>query len=548
MPNIMATELECQSPSLATENVRHRARVAVDYYKQQVLSTNNRSSSPGDHPDESAYPRSALHRTTSRDFRNGQSTQSSAFHRANVNNGVHDRGYNDKFPINRQRATVHGLRGKERSWLQSRQAGDAFSHTPSGAGRRERGYESPRSEVTPERRTPDHSSTKKRLFQPIYRSNSDLELDSLEHDLEDSPPQVMPLRREYGSTNSIDILANNNNSESFFAMLKDYHAENLDQRSPAPPKIQELLRVKYDLEHGAPAPRGRSNSGSAAGHRMTNGSAVVDRDTNESSSSSQNSRPKTKSKPHKDRKARAKSITGEGSSGIFKKLRGSKPDSGGQDVSNKAISDSTAPEIDPKSDEKLRRKAFVHFDCQSLGVNLREIIQNKKSGFKRRNTTTGASAASANRNSIPNCREDPDILSETDDGDNKSSDMVESCPFFRNELGGEEERMICLARATAHRNVPSTNSSVYKNTVSYVRHPSCSGVAILDCSSSPMTNQPLSPIVSHKGHVMEYVDHGASYYRHFFHGYGRYCFCCCVLVLFMFFVCFCCFGQKENRS
>lgn len=54
-----------------------------------------------------------------------------------------------------------------------------------------------------------------------------------------------------------------------------------------------------------------------------------------------------------------------------------------------------------------------------------------------------------------------------------------------------------------------------------VRHPACCGVAILDSSPSP-SGQILPPLVSHRGHVIEYVDHGAYYYRHFFYTHGEY--------------------------
>ncbi|ENN82249.1 hypothetical protein YQE_01375, partial [Dendroctonus ponderosae] len=40
------------------------------------------------------------------------------------------------------------------------------------------------------------------------------------------------------------------------------------------------------------------------------------------------------------------------------------------------------------------------------------------------------------------------MLGEGDDdgGDGQSNELVESCPFFRNEIGGEEERIVSLSR------------------------------------------------------------------------------------------------------
>ncbi|GBP64568.1 Signal-induced proliferation-associated 1-like protein 2 [Eumeta japonica] len=84
--------------------------------------------------------------------------------------------------------------------------------------------------------------------------------------------------------------------------------------------------------------------------------------------------------------------------------------------------------------EHAKRRNFAHYDCQSLMANLGYAAELRGALLsRRRNTTTGASAASllASRGSMP----DNDALPDT--GDGRSNDLLESCPFFRNELGGE---------------------------------------------------------------------------------------------------------------
>lgn len=81
-----------------------------------------------------------------------------------------------------------------------------------------------------------------------------------------------------------------------------------------------------------------------------------------------------------------------------------------------------------------KRKQFAHYDCQSLMANLNYAAEIRGALLsRRRNTTTGASAASllATRGQPPGDDAVPDP------GDGRSNELLESCPFFRNELGGE---------------------------------------------------------------------------------------------------------------
>lgn len=79
-------------------------------------------------------------------------------------------------------------------------------------------------------------------------------------------------------------------------------------------------------------------------------------------------------------------------------------------------------------DEKQRRRAFAHYDCQSLIAKLGYGGKLKSLLSKRRNTTTGASAASmlSGRSTTP----DGDS-GEEDAGDGRSNDLIERCVPIR---------------------------------------------------------------------------------------------------------------------
>lgn len=84
--------------------------------------------------------------------------------------------------------------------------------------------------------------------------------------------------------------------------------------------------------------------------------------------------------------------------------------------------------------EATKRRLFAHYDVQSLMANLSYAAEARGALLsRRRNTTTGASAASllAARGVPPGEDAAPDT------GDGRSNELVEACPFFRNELGGQ---------------------------------------------------------------------------------------------------------------
>ena len=322
----------------------------------------------------------------------------------------------------------------------------------------------------------------------LQRSSSEIEVDSLEQDALFSSgggpaslgalPTVIGggggsgLHREYGSTSSLDVLGTS--SDNFFSLVSEYRqsqqlAQALDQRSPAPPGLHQLLQGRLGSASSEPqiqAGGGGGNDGGGAGSaiRFLNGSVTpAPAPSNDRESDFQGDdvdfggkSGKTKSK-HKDRKQRAKSITGEGSASILKKLRGKvEPELANTKSEDKGI---VAEDPASKIDDRTRRRAFVHFDCQSVGVDLVKVIhQRLTAGSMKNNMTTGASAASGQRSSMAPDKDDQDLLGETDEGDGKSNELVLSCPFFRNELGGEDERTVSLTKHTAHKRVSNSSS------------------------------------------------------------------------------------------
>lgn len=95
---------------------------------------------------------------------------------------------------------------------------------------------------------------------------------------------------------------------------------------------------------------------------------------------------------------------------------------------------SRQPLDDISLSSEAKRRQFAHYDCQSLMANLSYVAESRGALLsRRRNTTTGASAASllATRGQPPGDDAASDI------GDGRCNELLDSCPFFRNELGGE---------------------------------------------------------------------------------------------------------------
>ncbi|XP_043943107.1 signal-induced proliferation-associated 1-like protein 2 [Protopterus annectens] len=280
------------------------------------------------------------------------------------------------------------------------------------------------------------SQSPQRGLHPIrQRSNSDVTISDIDSDdiLDQNavnPNTGAALHREYGSTSSID--RQGLSGENFFAMLRGYRVENIEQRNFTPFVFSEVFQydpvVSPSLHAAAKISRGEFVR--LSGFDYLDSSLLLSRD-------------KDKSFKH-----RLKSESVETS--IFRKLRTAKSE-------HEALKFSLEQD-DSRLDKSLQplsyQKCFAHYDVQSILFNISEAMANRTNVGKRINTTTGASAASQHQISggQPGSCESPlgskeDLNSkdnlETDEGDGKSNDMVLSCPYFRNEVGGEGDSCNC---------------------------------------------------------------------------------------------------------
>uniref|UniRef100_A0A0A9ZCU3 Signal-induced proliferation-associated 1-like protein 2 n=1 Tax=Lygus hesperus TaxID=30085 RepID=A0A0A9ZCU3_LYGHE len=150
----------------------------------------------------------------------------------------------------------------------------------------------------------------------------------------------------------------------------------------------------------------------------------------------------------------------------------------------------------------LRRRGFAHYDCRSIGANLGYAARLRSLLSRRRNTTTGASAAStlAARSTTP------DSITEEDPGDGLTNDLLESCPFFRNEIGGEEERMVGLMRGKRKTQRGPLHRPVLACGVSVLEFPPGETHWVEPACPYNTTNRPI-----------EVIDQGALYYRKYFY-------------------------------
>ncbi|XP_048062558.1 signal-induced proliferation-associated 1-like protein 1 isoform X4 [Megalobrama amblycephala] len=346
-------------------------------------------------------------------------------------------------------------------------------------------------------------SPRKGMRRIRQRSNSDITISELDGDGSEgwSFSGWTPMHREYGSTSSID--KHGVSGESFFDMLKGYQTDAPDQRSPAPEKLSELLTVAHkqtalDLPDGPLGPL-----------RGSPASRLKERE--------------------KHMKRRSKSETGGES--IFRKLRSVKAE-GDSSRAGSDAEDGKSDDMGPPPKPWVCQKGFAHFDIQSILFDLNEAVQSRQSAVKRKNTTTGASAAAAasasNTSSLSstqsgaysspcgsqeelNIKDGPSL----DSGDDKSNDLVLSCPCFRNEIGGEGERNISPSKQGSIGSGASSSSRDEEGSPERApnTHFSNAGVAVLE---SPKDGKSLHHDRG-KSNIVEHVDLGAYYYRKYFY-------------------------------
>ncbi|KAI1897294.1 hypothetical protein AGOR_G00081840 [Albula goreensis] len=355
-------------------------------------------------------------------------------------------------------------------------------------------------------------SPRKGMRRIRQRSNSDITISELDGEGGEhwSFSGWSPVHREYGSTSSID--KHGVSGESFFDMLKGYRGGSPDQRSPAPEKLSELLTVaSHKQSGGLDLPDG---GGGAAGSQR----------------GSPSSRLKEREKPPK---RRSKSETG--GEFIFRKLRSVRAEGAdsraGSDAEDNRSEDGTGPPPKPWTCQK----GFAHFDVQSILFDLNQAAHSRQTAVKRKNTTTGASAASA-ASASPSlstqsgsgggggscsspCGSQEELSSKDnpalDPGDDKSNELVLSCPCFRNEVGGKGERTLSPSTLGS---IGSGGSSTGEGEEGPLETPashhfSNAGVAMLE---APRDGQSLH---SERGkqYIVEHVDLGSCYYRKYFY-------------------------------
>ncbi|XP_062862782.1 signal-induced proliferation-associated 1-like protein 1 [Trichomycterus rosablanca] len=354
----------------------------------------------------------------------------------------------------------------------------------------------------------DHNrgSSHKNTRRIRQRSNSDMTLSELDgsgdsgEDWGSVGTKWSPLHREYGSTSSIDqhaVASSEASRNSFFEMLKGYQEEKQDQRSPAPEKLAELLTVSNTIQDSVDS--GEDVKDGPPSNRLR------DRD--------------------KHPKRRSKSETGGES--IFRKLRSVRADMDSPKVGSDA-EDGRLEDSKPTSKPWVCQKAFAHYDVQSMLFDLNEVIQNRQnSAAKCKNTTSGASAASAfsasatstlsSTHSLPysspggsqeelNARDSPSL----DTADDECDGLVLKCPCFCTETGGDIRNRFGLAQSGEAGTGGSRVAGNDEATLSL--HCTNAGVAVVEGPKDAS-----SFIDRDKQYVIEHVDHGAYYYRKFFH-------------------------------
>lgn len=178
-----------------------------------------------------------------------------------------------------------------------------------------------------------------------------------------------------------------------------------------------------------------------------------------------------------------------------------------------------APQIPPPCDNiggGAWVRNFAHYDVQSILFDLTEAATNRDSIGRKKNITSGASAASQLRplsQAVPSSPaqgrsgggagnvDDPEQSLLLDEGDGNDNELLLSCPHFRNETGGEEQ--VGLGRSQGRRGLWSS-----------LRTPN-DAVSVLE--------EPRESHVQQQGksnYFIEHADLGAHYYRKYFYMKG----------------------------
>uniref|UniRef100_A0A4W5KY39 Signal-induced proliferation-associated 1 like 2 n=1 Tax=Hucho hucho TaxID=62062 RepID=A0A4W5KY39_9TELE len=359
-----------------------------------------------------------------------------------------------------------------------------------------------------------HSPTKG--FPGIKRSNSEVTISDIgAEDLDHTtinPNTGATLRREYGSTSSLDKQSLSGASKGFVGTPRGYHMEDCSDHPSAPPpqSFPELLRLNTTLSPSlqTAAQIARGDIVCIPGYDYVDSSLLYSRE-----------REKSFIQRMKAEKA---------DTSIFRRLRSVK---------------SEGEYLDQEDGGRFGRplsfqKCFAHYDVQSVLFNISEAVANRADLGRRKNTTTGASAASQcqapasglgdSATPMPVC-ESPvgscedlghKASMDSDEGDGKSNTLVLSCPYFRNETGGEGERKVALSKASSASYGSGDYAANYGGggqgySVESSLSTRCTnaGVSVLEV---PRESQAFHRDM-YKRYIIEHIDQGAYYYHKYFY-------------------------------
>uniref|UniRef100_A0A8C7L2L2 Signal induced proliferation associated 1 like 3 n=1 Tax=Oncorhynchus kisutch TaxID=8019 RepID=A0A8C7L2L2_ONCKI len=325
-----------------------------------------------------------------------------------------------------------------------------------------------------------------RAFPPLrQRSNSEVTL-SEQDENEVEGRGGANLFREYGSTSSIDVQGIP--EQSFFDMLSQFHQERPDQRSTAPIHLGEQLYT--NSPPSAPLPTGHSPIPTPRGEDGGMGRSE-----------------------NRVRKKSGGTDSSLGTSSLFRKLRSSSRgelDRGeaGEDGGGRNSTDTPyKPWVCPKS--------FVHYDAQSILFDLHEAAAQRAYVSQRRNTATGASAASVSlavsrSSALSGLDATYSSVEDLTLGLDPSALLLLSCPHFRNETGGHGERNVSFLSSSAERGGEGGAGDLARGSL----RRSNASVSVVEV---PIEQQ-VTRMDRLKLYSIEHVDLGARYYRDYFHG------------------------------
>uniref|UniRef100_A0A673H418 Signal-induced proliferation-associated 1-like protein 3 n=1 Tax=Sinocyclocheilus rhinocerous TaxID=307959 RepID=A0A673H418_9TELE len=322
-------------------------------------------------------------------------------------------------------------------------------------------------------------------FAPLrQRSNSEITLSE-----QDETEVEGRLFREYGSTSSINVQAVP--EQSFFDMLSQFQQERPDQRSTAPAKLGELLGASLE---GPPS------------HAFL-------------------STPRPDDRPENClRKKSGGTESSLGTSSLFRKLRSS---SRGETETPRGDSDDTRLPETMSSIPWVCVRSFAHFDAQSVLFDLHEAAARRSYATQRRNTATGASAASSAAVSLavsraialggvePSFSSTDDLrLEHSEQGGSASinpksqQQLLLSCPHFINETGSYRERNVSFLSSWAERGEAGIVEARLR--------PRCSNASVSKLEVPPEVQA--TRLERLQQHCIEHVDLGARYYHEHFYG------------------------------